>query len=236
MHDPNTMQTEHPIPQDLAHAPNLSIPPLGEDNAEQGWTESFNPARFARTVENDNPLSHAVNERVIEWMIDGHLVFPLMPMLRSQNLVHDVPVVREQDETGRVLVESADWKDPLRMADFRNDITRYMRLTGRRHTHRLVILDIEWGCSPGNHLSIPRDDVVGTDLVSQAGRPLIDGHATGFDQTIGFSPGTDAVLCEKFIDAKSIGHRVASYFSRLRKIQFIRNTPLESSMLVPMSI
>ena len=213
MHDPNTMQCEHPIPQDLAHAPDLSIAPLGEDNAEQGWTESFNPARFARTVENDDPLSHTVNERVIEWMIDGHLVFPLMPMFSSQNLVHDVPVVREQDEARRVLIESADRKDPLRMTDLRNDITRHMRLTGRRHTHWLVILDIERGCSPGNHLSVSRDDVVRTDLISQAGRPLIDGHATGFDQTIGLPSGTDAVLCEKFIDAKSIGHRVATRVS-----------------------
>jgi hypothetical protein len=70
MHDPNTMQREHPIPQDLAHAPNLSIASFGEDDAEPCGTESFNPAGFGRTLENDDPLSHAIDERLIEGLID----------------------------------------------------------------------------------------------------------------------------------------------------------------------
>jgi hypothetical protein len=70
MHDPNTMEREHPISQNLAHAPNLSIASFGEDNAEPCGTESFNPAGFGRAIENDDPLSHAVDERLIEWMID----------------------------------------------------------------------------------------------------------------------------------------------------------------------
>jgi hypothetical protein len=83
MHDPKTMQREYPISQDLAHAPNLSIPSFGEDNAEPCGTESFNPAGFGRALENNDPLSYAVDERLIEWMIDRHLVFPFMPMLGS---------------------------------------------------------------------------------------------------------------------------------------------------------
>jgi hypothetical protein len=87
-----------------------------------------------------------------------------------------------------------------------------MRLTGRRHTHRLVILDIERGRPPGNHLSISRDDVVGTNLIPQASHPLIDGHATGFDQAISLSSRTHAVVCKKLIDAKLIGHSVGMPF------------------------
>jgi hypothetical protein len=67
----------------LAHAPNLSIPSFGENDAEQGWAESFNPARFSLAVENDDPLSYTVDEHLIEWVIDGHLVFPLMPVFSS---------------------------------------------------------------------------------------------------------------------------------------------------------
>lgn len=83
MHDPNTTQREYPISQDLAHTPNLSIASFGEDDAEPCGTESFNPAGFGRALENDNPLSHAVDERLIEWMIDSYLVFPFMPVLSS---------------------------------------------------------------------------------------------------------------------------------------------------------
>jgi hypothetical protein len=50
-------------------------------------------------------------------------------------------------------------------------------------------------------------------LIPQTRHSLIDGHATGLNQAIGLSPRTDAVMCEKFIDAKLVGHRVASRFS-----------------------
>ena len=222
MHDPDTMQREHPIPQDLAHAPDLSIASFGEDDAEPCGTDSFNQAGFGRTVENDDPLSHAVNERLIEWMIDRHLVFPFMPVLGSQDLVHDVPVVREKNEAGGVLVESADRKDPLRMADLRDDVTGHMRLTGRRHAHWFVILDVERGSPPGNHLAVSRDDVLRTDLISQRRYPLIDGHATGFDQTISLSPRTDAVVCKKLIDAKLVGHSVGMPVQWTRRPALIR--------------
>ena len=62
MHDPDTMQVEHPITQNLAHASNLSIATFGEDDAESCGTEALNPAGPSRTVENVNPLSHAIDE------------------------------------------------------------------------------------------------------------------------------------------------------------------------------
>jgi hypothetical protein len=77
------MQREYPIPQDLAHTPDLSIASFSKDDAEPDWTESFNPTGFGRTVENDDSLSHAVNERLIEWTIDRHLIFSLMPVFSS---------------------------------------------------------------------------------------------------------------------------------------------------------
>jgi hypothetical protein len=131
-----------------------------------------------------------------------------MPVLSSENLVHNVTVVSEKNKAGGVLVESTDRKDPLRMANLRNDVTGHMRLTGRRHTHRLVILDVERDRPPGNHLSISCNDIVRTHLISQAGDPLIDGHATRLDQSIGLSSRTDAVVGKKLIDAKRVGHSV----------------------------
>ena len=70
MHDPDTMQREHPIPQNLAHSPDLSVTTLSQDDAEPSRTESFNAAGFGLALENDDSLSQAVNERLIERMID----------------------------------------------------------------------------------------------------------------------------------------------------------------------
>ena len=108
------------------------------------------------------------------------------------------------------------------MADLRNNVMRYMRLTGRRHTHRLVIFDIEWVCPPGNHLSILCDDVVRTDLITQASHSLIDGHATRLNQTISLSPRTDTVVCKELIDAKLVGHSVGMPFQWTRRPALIR--------------
>mgnify|MGYP001616866859 FL=1 len=83
MHDTNAMQREYPIPQHLTHAPDLSIAPLGENNAEPCEAESINPTGFGRSVENDKSLGHAIDERLIEWMIDRHLIFPFMSVLSS---------------------------------------------------------------------------------------------------------------------------------------------------------
>ena len=70
MHDPDAMQREHPIPQNLAHASDLSIAPLGEDDTEPCGTEPFNSAGFSRAFENNDPLNHVVDECLIERMID----------------------------------------------------------------------------------------------------------------------------------------------------------------------
>jgi hypothetical protein len=83
MHDPNTMQREHAVSKDLAHTPDLSIASLGEDDTESGWAEPLNPAGLGWAVENIDPLSHAVDEGLIERTIDRHLVFPLMPVFSS---------------------------------------------------------------------------------------------------------------------------------------------------------
>src|SRR5687768_16815665 len=98
------------------------------------------------------------------------------------------------------------------MADLCNDVMWHMRLTGRRHTHRLVILDIERGDPPGNHPTISRDDVARTDLVPQASHSLINSHTTGLDQAIGLPSRTNAMVCEKFIDAKRVAHSVGMPF------------------------
>ena len=83
VHDPKTMQREHAIAKDLAHAPDLSIASLGEDDTESGWTESLNPAGLSRAVENIDPLSHTVDKGLIERAIHRHLVLPLMPVFSS---------------------------------------------------------------------------------------------------------------------------------------------------------
>jgi hypothetical protein len=70
MHDPDAVQHKHPIPQNLAHTPDLSIASFCENDAEPCGTEPVNPAGFGRTVENADPLSHTINECLVKRSID----------------------------------------------------------------------------------------------------------------------------------------------------------------------
>jgi hypothetical protein len=124
-----------------------------------------------------------------------------VPEFRPQNGVDDIPVVREKNQAGRVLIQAADRKDPLPMADFRDDVTEYVGLAGRRDADRLVVLDIDRRGAPLNDVSVPGDNIGGTDLIPKMRKTSVDRDMPGLDQAIGLAAGADSVLREKLIDA-----------------------------------
>ncbi len=97
-----------------------------------------------------------------------------MSEFSAENLVDDVAVVRQQDEAGRILVQPPDRKNPLRMADLRNDIARDMRFARGRDADRLMILDIESRFAPWDDTALAGDDIIGRDLITQSSHSTVD--------------------------------------------------------------
>lgn len=93
------------------------------------------------------------------------------------------------------------------MADFRDDVPLDMRLAGRRDPDRLVIFDVNGRCAPGDYLSVAGNDVRRAYPVTQFGDLTIDCDDARLDQPIRLTPGTEALFCEKFVDADCGGHR-----------------------------
>ena len=130
-----------------------------------------------------------------------------MPEFSAQNRVHNVPIIREENQAGGIFVQPTDRKDSLRVADFRDDVPFHMGFTGRRDTDRLVILDIDRRLTPGNHLSVPGDDVARAHVIAQLGNLTVDRDGPRLDQAIRLASGADPLFREEFVDADRLIHR-----------------------------
>jgi hypothetical protein len=87
------------------------------------------------------------------------------------------------------------------VADFSDDVPPYMRFGGRRHTDRLVILDVEELIAALKHRPVACDQILGRDLIAELRHPAVDRHPALSYQPIGFPSRTQALLGKKFVDA-----------------------------------
>ena len=124
-----------------------------------------------------------------------------MSVLDPQDLIDDIAVVREQDEARRILVETPDRENSIGMADFSNDVSSNMQLSGGRHPNRLVILEIHRTMAALEHNPVARYEILRGDLIAELGHQAIDGYPPGSDQAIGLPTRSQALLGKKFINA-----------------------------------
>src|SRR6188472_109618 len=116
------MQRYHPITERLTHTSNLAIPSLREDDAKSSPAESSHGAGTSESTEHHHPFRHPPEKRLVEFAVHLHPVFPFMPMLHPEDVVDDIPVIRQQDQAGRIFIEAPDRKDPSRVPDFSDDV------------------------------------------------------------------------------------------------------------------
>ena len=100
VHDPGSMQQDHPIAERMAHPSDLPIPPLGQDNTKPVRPDPTHSAGLRPAAENHDALRHMIQKGLIERTIHPHEILSFMAEFRTENLVHDVTVVRQQDEPG----------------------------------------------------------------------------------------------------------------------------------------
>jgi len=143
---------------------------------------------------------------LVERMIDLHQVLSFVAEFGAENLIHDVAIVRQQDQTGRILVQPSDGENPLRMSDLSNNIPRNMRFARGRDADRLMIFDIEIRSAPRHHATLAGNDVIGRYLVAEFRRPAVDRDGARLNETVCLASGTDPMLCKELIDANGLRH------------------------------
>ncbi len=174
VHDPRAMERDHSIAERLAHAPNLPVSPLGKHDSKPIAPHPSRPTRLRLAAENDHAPRHSIQEGSVKGAIHLHEIFPFVAEFGAEDVVDDVAVVRQQNQTGRIFVQPSDRKYPLMMPDLRNDVSGNVSLARRRHADRLMVLDVEMGLPPRNDLPIPSDHVRRGDLIAELRHPTVD--------------------------------------------------------------
>jgi hypothetical protein len=122
VHNPRPVQRGHSIAKRVTHAPDLPVPSLGQDDAKLIAPDARHLTGPRDASENDDSAGHAIQECLVERTIDLHEILPFMSEFGAENLVHDVPIVRQQDETRRIFIQPSDGENPFWVPDLRNDI------------------------------------------------------------------------------------------------------------------
>ncbi len=96
--DPDPLQAPHLIVEDLAHAADLSVETLCQDDAEDIAAFGANHAGLGQCVQNLNARTHALDEIRRQRPIHRDDVLLLVIVLGPQNLVDDIAIVGQQDQ------------------------------------------------------------------------------------------------------------------------------------------
>ena len=122
MHDSFSVQRHYPITERLTHTSNLTIPSLREDDAKAASTEPVHATGTSKRTEDLDALRHLLEERLVECPVHFDPIFPFMPMLHPQDIIHDITVVGQQDQPRGVLVQAADRENPGGKVNFTDDV------------------------------------------------------------------------------------------------------------------
>src|ERR1041385_1405751 len=98
VHDAHALQRLDRVSECLAHAADLPVQPLHQDDPKHLRPEREHLARLGRRVGEPHPSCHLLDKLRRDRLVDAHHVFLLVAVLGAQHLVDDVAVVREQDQ------------------------------------------------------------------------------------------------------------------------------------------
>src|SRR6187431_2812125 len=110
VHDADADETLHAPAERGAHAADLAIDSLRQHDAEAIRTGARHGGRLRLLGSDANAPTHHREEGVCDIGLDRHQVLLLVTALDAQDFVDDVAVVREEDESLGVLVETTDRK------------------------------------------------------------------------------------------------------------------------------
>ncbi len=184
----------------LEHAPHLVLPAFVQGELDTAAAEAPDLRRGSETVVELDAFAQAT-KGVRRWVaFDLRDIHLLDAVARVREPVSEVAVVREQERTGRIRIETTDGDDARRAADEIDHGSPTVRIArGRDETGRLVQKDVREPLRL-NPLPVDLDAVACADVAVQAAGLAVDGHATSLDQLVGATTRGDAGASEKRVE------------------------------------
>jgi len=129
---------------------------------------------------------------------------------RPQNLVHQIAIAGQENQTLGILVQPTNGENPLAVANMVDDVPALRRVRGADHTHWFVqgnkyqVLLV----SRLDFLAVDRDRVTGQHLIAHMGCFPVNGHIAILDVPVRLTPGAKATFADVFVEA---GRRLAGH-------------------------
>lgn len=211
--DSDTLQALHSISTCFDHAPNLAVFSFFQKNRKFStrdpldltWTcliaSRMLVLSFTFFQRNHDSFSHRIEMGIIDRSEYLHDIFFFVFVSGMHEIIREAPVIREEDESRRLLIETTDRKDAFRNVDDIENPRVFMRHTRAHDTIRLVHLIVD------QVLSILHDRIGNFYLVffwiddlSCMRRDSIDGDFSRCDILLGFSARADTSMREIFLE------------------------------------
>src|SRR5690606_28924767 len=128
VYDPDPLQADHFISQIFTHSPDLAVEALGEDDPEGKFSQLLDLTLFGYGIKDGDPVGHPLDKTVVDLPVHRHHVFLLVIVPRPEDLVDDIAIVSQKDESFTGFVESADREDPGGEIDIVNDVLLLFRI------------------------------------------------------------------------------------------------------------
>ena len=187
----------------LAHAPDLPVQTLRQDDPERVLGHGLDPARVRDRVEDRYARRHSAQELRRERPVDGYDVFLLVLVLRSQDRVDDVAVIGQEDQAFRVLVQPADGEQPLRMADEIDDVVLYGTVGRALDADGLVEREVDPARFSGDRPAVDLDLIAIENLGTERRDGAVYLDTARGNPGIGLAPRADAGLADELVEAQA---------------------------------
>src|SRR6202022_2670400 len=127
-------------------------------------------------------------------------VLLFMIVFGTEDLIDDVAVVRQEDQTLRVLVQAPDRKDAFWVPDEVDDVVLDVGLRGAGHSHRLIEGQIDLLFLGADRLTIDAYLIAIVDSSAQSGHLTVAGNPARINPFIRLAPRADAGFADVLVE------------------------------------
>lgn len=199
VHDAHSFQLHCALPERAAHAAYLVLLSLGDGDREFFRVAHAYLAGLCAIAADVDASLHGSLERRRRRRERDDLIFFFVRMLRIKKCLGQAPVVSQDDESVRILIQTPDgeyardWKDVF-------DLLLFALRRMRDHAAWFVVGDIA---------AFPRAEpsfylVVGVYAIAQCCARAVDRHEAFLDKLIGLAARAKLLMREVFIDSHRI--------------------------------
>ena len=173
----------------LAHAPDLTVQPLHQGNAEDKRRFFFDFALFRHRPEDRHPRPHTTNKFIGNRFIDRHQILFLMIVTRTEDLIHQIAVIGEENQSLGVFIQAANREHAFAVVNEIDNVIALAIFGGADNTDGLVQGDKYqiFGFPRFNQLTVYFHNVAGFHLIANGGSLAIKEHIALLDIAIRFA-------------------------------------------------